>query len=71
MPQLLKPACPGASKSQLLSLHAATTEACVPRACAPQEKPPQGEAHAPQLEKACVKQQRPAQPKANKAVCTC
>ena len=34
---------------QLLSLHAATTEAHTPRACAlQQEKPPQWEARAPQ-----------------------
>ena len=38
-----------ARKSQLLSLHAATTEACAPRARAPQqEKPLQWEARAPQ-----------------------
>ena len=36
-------------KPQLLSLWATTTEAHVPRACAPhQEKPPQWEAHTPQ-----------------------
>ena len=44
--------CHGATKAhvpQLLSLHAATTEACVPRACAmQQEKPQQREACAPQ-----------------------
>ena len=34
---------------QLLSPHATTTEAHVPRACAlQQKKPPQGEAHTPQ-----------------------
>ena len=36
-------------ESKLLSLHAVTTEAGVPGACAPKEKPPQGEARA-QLE---------------------
>ena len=54
---------------QLLSPHATTTEALVPRARAPQEeKPPQWEAltlqrradpHSPQLEKACMQQWRP------------
>ena len=40
---------PRARALQLLSLRAATTEARVPRARAPQqEKPPQGEARAPQ-----------------------
>ena len=40
-----------------LSLRAATTEARVPGAHAPQqEKPPQWEARAPQLEKACAQQ---------------
>ena len=34
---------------QLLSAHAAATEACMPRACAPQQgKSPQREAHTPQ-----------------------
>ena len=48
-PQLLKPALPKAHMPQLLSLRAATTEALVPRAHAPQqEKPLQWEAHAPQ-----------------------
>ena len=38
-----------AHEPQLLSPHATTTEAHVPRSCAPQqEKPPQWEAHAPQ-----------------------
>ena len=38
-----------AHEPQLLSLHAATIEARMPRACAPQqEKPPQWEAHTPQ-----------------------
>ena len=45
-------ACHGATKActpQLLSSHTATTEAHEPRAHAPQqEKPPPGEAHAPQ-----------------------
>ena len=45
-------ACHGATKActpQLLSSHTATTEAHKPRAHAPQqEKPPPGEAHAPQ-----------------------
>ena len=53
---------------QLLSLFAATPEAHVPRACAPQEKPPRGEAQAlqlesllsvPQLKKAHEQQKRP------------
>ena len=48
---------------QLLSLHAATTENYLPRACdAQQEKPPQGEACTPQrtqLEKAGPPQWRP------------
>ena len=36
-----------AHEPQLLSPHATTTEACAPRAHAPQqEKPPQWEAHA-------------------------
>ena len=41
--------CSRARKPQLLSPRAAITEACVPRARAPQqEKPPQWEAHTPQ-----------------------
>ena len=49
VPQLLKPTRSRACVPQLLSLRAATTEACVPRAHAPQqEKPSQWEAHAPQ-----------------------
>ena len=49
--QLLKPTCPRASKPQPPSLHAATTEDHMPRACALQpEKSPQWEAHAPQVE---------------------
>ena len=49
IPLLLKPVHSRARMPQLLSLRAATTEACVPRAHAPQqEKPPQWEAHAPQ-----------------------
>ena len=41
--------CSGANEPQLLIPHATTTEACTPRARAPQqEKPPQGEAYAPQ-----------------------
>ena len=45
---------------QLLSPRATTSEAGVPRARAPQqEKPPQWEARAPQLEKACAQQRRP------------
>ena len=48
MPQLLS-LCSRACKPQLLSPHAAATEARVPRARAPQqEKPPQGETRAPQ-----------------------
>ena len=47
--QLLKPTHSRACVPQLLSLCAATTETCAPRACAPQqEKPLQGEARAPQ-----------------------
>ena len=54
VPQLLS-LCSRARKPQLLSPRATTTEAHVPRACAPQrKKPPQREAHAPQLEKACT-----------------
>ena len=49
-----------AHKSQLLSPHATTTEACMPGARSPQqEKPLQWEARAPQLEKAHAQQQRP------------
>ena len=48
VPQLLKPTISGAHMPQLLSPCAATTEACAPRARAPQEKPPQWEAHTPQ-----------------------
>ena len=45
---------------QLLSPCATTTEAHMPRTHAPQQKNPlQWEAHAPQLEKACVQQRRP------------
>ena len=68
-PQLLKPACSRAHVPQLLSPCAATTEARMPRARAPQqEKPPQWEACAPQwrvasrlpqLEKAHTQQRRP------------
>ena len=48
VPQLLG-LCSRAQELQLLSPHAATMEAWVPRARAPQqEKPPQWEAHAPQ-----------------------
>ena len=50
-----------AHEPQLLSPSATTTEARVPRACAlQQEKPPQWEARAPQLEKAHVQRQRPS-----------
>ena len=46
-PQLLKPVHSRAHVPQLLSPCAATTDACAPRTCAPQqEKPPQWEAHA-------------------------
>ena len=45
VPQLLR-LCSRAHKPQLLSLCDATTEAHVPRACVPQQKPPQSEAHA-------------------------
>ena len=49
VPQLLKPAHSRAWVPQLLSPYATTTEARVPRACAPQqEKPLQWEARAPQ-----------------------
>ena len=68
-PQLLKPTRCRARVLQLLSLSAATTEACMPRAHAlQQEKPPQQEAHAPQrrvtshspqLDKARAQQRRP------------
>ena len=45
----------------LLSLRAATAEACEPGACPPQQKNPlQWEACAPQLEKAHAVQQRPS-----------
>ena len=67
MHQLLSQCC-RACELQLLSLRAATTEACVPRVCAPQqEMPPQWKAHIPQLEssprwpqleKALMQQQR-------------
>ena len=51
---------PEASKAQLLSLSASTTEARAPSACTPrQEKPPQWEAWTPQLEKAHTQPQRP------------
>ena len=55
-PQLLKAAHSRAHVPQLLSLHAATTEACVPRACAlQQEMPLQWDAHTLQLLKpACL-----------------
>ena len=44
---------------QLLSSCAMATEACAPRARAPQqEKPPQWEAHAPQLENTHTQQWR-------------
>ena len=49
VPQLLKAACSRARVPQLLSPHAATTEAHAPRARAPQqEKPLQCEARTPQ-----------------------
>ena len=48
--------CPRATKSP----QATTTGALAPRACAPkQKKPPQREAHAPQLEKVHAQQKRP------------
>ena len=47
-PQLLKPMHPRAPVPQLLSPRAVTTEGHVPRARAPQEKPLQWEARAPQ-----------------------
>ena len=55
VPQLLSKALEPASLNywahspQLLSLCAATTEARVPTACAPQGNPPQTEAHALKL----------------------
>ena len=61
-------ACTRARESQLLSPHATTTEARVPRACAPQQKkPPQWEAHAPQrrVDPACCNED-PTQPKKKK-----
>ena len=59
MPQLLSLRS-RAREPQLLSPCVATTEARVPRACAPQqEKPLQWEARAPSPEKARVQQQRP------------
>ena len=49
-----------AHEAQLLSPHATTIEARKPRVRAlQQEKPPQWEARAPQLEKARAQQQRP------------
>ena len=45
----------------LWSRRPATTEACVPRACAPQEKPPQGEACALKLESSPCSQLKKAQ----------
>ena len=63
---------------QLLSPHAATTEAHAPRACAPQqEKPPQWEARAPQWRLAPARynwrklahsNKDPMQPKTNKFI---
>ena len=51
---------PGAREPQLLSPHAATPEARVPRTCdLQQEKPPRWKACTPQLGKACT-QQRPS-----------
>ena len=49
-------------KPQLLSLHAVNTEAHVPKAHAPPEKPPQWEAWVlcTEAEKDCVQQQRPS-----------
>ena len=45
----------------MLSPHAPTTEAQLPRACAPQqEKPLEQAAHTLQLEKAHMQQQRPS-----------
>ena len=70
--RIADPTCHGAAKRvpPLLSLRAATAEACVPRACAPQqERPQQCEAHAlqlesnpcsPTLERALEKQRRPS-----------
>ena len=65
-----------AREPQLLSPRATTTEACVPRACAPQqEKPLQWEAHAPQRRVAPARRNQrkparsnedPTQPKINK-----
>ena len=65
-----------AREPQLLSPRAPTTEACAPRARAPQqEKPPQWEAHAPQQRvapahrnwrKHARSKEDPTQPKINK-----
>ena len=48
VPKLLS-LCSRARKLQLLSPRATATEACLPRACAPLEKPLQKEARTPQL----------------------
>ena len=74
-PQLLKPTHSRARKSQLLSPHAATTEARMPRACALQRETTamrsprattKSSPHSPQLEKACTQQWRPNAAKNNK-----
>ena len=65
----------GPASCNCLSLHAATTEAHMPRACAPREKPPQWVACAlqlesspcsPQVEKSPCSSEDPAQPKSNR-----
>ena len=57
-PHLLKPACSSVLDLPLVSPVSQLLKP-MPRACALQEKPPQGEAGAPQLEKACIQLQRP------------
>ena len=66
MPQLLSPMCSRARKQQLLSPRTAATEACVPRACAPQEVTSvKSRPHLPQLEKVLQSYKDPVQPKNN------
>ena len=52
------PSCLGATKSVCHNCWA-----CTPRACSPQEKPPQWEACSPQLEKSPCSNKDPTQPK--------
>ena len=58
--------CSTATEPVPWSPRAATTKPMHPRAHAPQEKPLQWETFVPQLEKACLQQQNPAQPKKSK-----